>query len=179
MKRLKQIGIEFVVLGVIGLVVAVAANGVRAKNSITLGKDYFYIPKDSQKPLGDPATAKHDFQEIAYDAVASLLEDPDTEAGLTVFLDARSDHDYEDGHIPGAVQCSPYQVEQYWDNVAPFVEGALKIVVYCGGGDCDDSIFMCRELQYQDIPSEAIYLYEGGWEEWTAKGGPVETGRTE
>lgn len=166
------------VLGVLGLIVAVGANGVRVKGSITLGKNYFYIPQDPER-LAKPVHAKHDFQPIAYDAVAALLEDPGTEAGLTVFLDARSDHDYEDGHIPGAVQCSPYQVEQYWDNVAPLVEGAMKIVVYCGGGDCDDSIFMCRELQYQDIPPEAIYLYEGGWEEWTANGGPVETGRTE
>ena len=175
MKRLRQTGFEFVVLGVIGLIVAVAANGVRAKNSISLGRPYV-VPKSPPGPEHQP---KHDFQLIAYEAVAALHEEPETLDGLNVFIDARNDHDYEDGHIPGAVQCDPHNVAQYWDNVEPLVQGAMKILVYCGGGDCDDSIFMCRELQNQDIPHEAIYLYEGGWEEWTAKGGPVETGRTE
>ena len=179
MKRLKQTGFEVVVLGVIGLIVAAAANVVRAKGSITLGKNYFYIPEASQEVVGKPATAKHDFQEIDYEEAAALLEDPDTEAGLNVFLDARNDDEFGHGHIRGAVQCDPYNVAQYWDDVEPLVQGAMKIVVYCGGGDCEDSIFMCRELQNQDIPWEAIYLYEGGWNEWTAKGGPAESGRTE
>jgi len=200
-KRLKQTGFELVVLGVIGLIVAAGANGVRAKGSITLGKNYFYIPpptptppttdetsgkegsvetgEGTEAPATEPEHSKHGYQVLTYEAVAALLEDTDTQAGLNVFLDARNDHSYEDGHIPGAVQCDPYQIAQYWDNVAPLLEGALKIVVYCGGGDCDDSIFMCRELLDQDLPKEAIYLYEGGWKEWTANGGQVEKGRTE
>ena len=57
--------------------------------------------------------------------------------------------------------------------------GALKVIVYCGGGDCEDSVFMCRELLEADVPYDAIHLYVGGWEEWTAKGMPVEEGRQE
>lgn len=205
MNLLKQTGIEIVVLGLIGLVLALAANAVRAKGSITIGKNYFYVPDarahqtpdhDAPSPGSvDPthaagtapavaagpadAHADHPYQPITYAEVVALLDDPDTEAGLNVLIDSRNDHDYEDGHLPGAVQCDPYEVARYWDDVEPLVLGALKVVVYCGGGECEDSIFMARELVEQGVPFEAVYLYAGGWEDWKAQGGPFETGRTE
>ena len=113
------------------------------------------------------------------DIIGRVFDDPDTQSGLNVFVDARNDHNYEEGHLPGAVQCDPYLVDQYWDNVEPLVLGAMKVVVYCGGGDCEDSIFMCRELVNQGVPTEALFLYEGGWKEWVAAGGAAEIGRSE
>lgn len=133
-----------------------------------------------------PATAtkesehpQHSFQEIDYAGVFKLLDDPDTESGLNVFVDARNDHSFEEGHIPGAVQCDHYNIDQYWDAVEPVVMGAMKVIVYCGGGDCIDSILMCQDLTDNGVPKEAIFLYAGGWKEWSEKGGPVETGRNE
>jgi len=202
MKIIKQTGCELLALAVIGLVVGLSANSLRAKGSLELGKDYFYIPPTEKLPEPDhtngtdkvePGTSnpkqpegggepvsekpKYPYQTIDYAGVVAVLKDPDTQTGLNVFVDARNDHAYEAGHIPGAVQCDPYNVPQYWDNVEPRVMGALKVVVYCGGGDCEDSAYMCRELVNQGVPMEAIYLYEGGWNEWDAKHGPVETGR--
>jgi len=201
MKLIKQTGCELLALAVIGLVLGLSANSLRAKGSLDLVKNYFYIPPTPPKPpvppngtngkileptkplppIGvEPAASKkpkYPYQTIDYDGVVAVLDDPDTATGLNVFVDARNDHAYEDGHIPGAVQCDPYNVPQYWENIEPLVMGAMKVVVYCGGGDCEDSAYMCRELVNQGVPMEAIYLYAGGWNEWDAKHGPVETGR--
>lgn len=202
MKIIKQTGCELLALAVIGLVVGLSANSLRAKGSLELRKNYFYVPpieeprepahtdntdstepvtSDLQKPKeggeSDAQKPKYPYQTIDYDGVVGVLKDPDTQTGLNVIVDARNDHAYADGHIPGAVQCDPYDVPQYWDRVGPLVMGAMKVVVYCGGGDCEDSAYMCRELVNQGVPMEAIYLYAGGWNEWQAKHGSVETGR--
>lgn len=204
MKLLRQIGWEVLVLGIVGLVLSVGANNLRAKGTLTLGKNYFYIaeakpgPPSAATPPVAGASADnaapppvqptsstendrpaHDFQEIDLAGVTALLNDPDTETGLNIFVDARNDQSFAEGHIPGAVQCDHYNIDQYWDAVEPLVMGAMKVVVYCGGGDCIDSILMCQDLRDNGVPSEAIFLYEGGWKEWSSSGGAVETGRRE
>lgn len=201
MKALKKTTIEFLILGISGLLIAFIVNSVRAKNSIKINKDYFdfgltiNIPPDStsadansagntdalpvEKDLNQPAHPKHPYQEMTYDEVFELFNDPNTAMGLNVFVDARNDENYNEGHIPGALQCDPYFVGQYIDNIIDYVAGAEKVVVYCGGGECDDSIFMCRELLEMDVPMEAIYLFAGGWKEWSDNGSPIETGSSE
>ena len=220
MKLLRQTLLEMLTLAAVGLVLASASNGLRAKGALSLGKNYFYIAEaspsltaesapqraavstegndapdgtnatstagsssaDDTAPAaatGSPEHAKHGFQEIDYAGVVQIMNDPDTESGLNVFVDARNDHNFEEGHIPGALQCDHYNIDEYWDAVEPAVMGAMKVVVYCGGGDCIDSILMCQDLTYKGVPKDAIYLYAGGWQEWSAKQGPVETGRNE
>ena len=119
----------------------------------------------------------HDYQEILFDEVVEVFSDPRTAGGLNVFVDARKDELYEEGHIPGAVQCDPYEEERYLQTVLDHVNGVERVIVYCGGGDCEDSIFMCRELIAADVPYELVYLYPGGWKEWTEQNMPVATGR--
>jgi 3-mercaptopyruvate sulfurtransferase SseA len=91
-------------------------------------------------------------------------------------VDARDDEHFAEGRIPGAIQCFPYEVQRCLDKVMAAAAGAEKVVVYCGGGDCEDSIFMCRELIDAGVPEEAVYLFEGGWKEWSASSLPMETG---
>jgi hypothetical protein len=49
-------------------------------------------------------------------------------------------------------------------------------VVYCGGGQCEDSIFMCRELDSAGIPYAKLFLYEGGYHEWVDQQQPTHQG---
>lgn len=189
MKTIKGTAIEFVLIGVVGVGIALIGNSVRARGSIDLRKNYFYIPPaetesatttNEQAPDASDTQAtvsKHSYQEVDFDAVRAILEDPNTASGLNVFIDARSDEDYEEGHIPGALQCYPYEIDVYIDGITDYVLGAEKVVIYCGGGDCEDSIFMCRELAEMGVPQEAIFLFHGGWSEWTERGGEIETGR--
>jgi rhodanese-related sulfurtransferase len=41
------------------------------------------------------------------------------------------------------------------------------VVVYCKGGDCEDSIFLARDLAYKyDVAIDSLYIYEGGMNDW-------------
>ena len=124
----------------------------------------------SKKPL------EHEFQTITVDEAHTVLDDEKTAQGLNVFVDARDEEHFAEGHIPGAMRCFPYESEQCLDKVKAAADGAEKVIVYCGGGDCEDSIFMSAQLQEAGVPYEAIYLFEGGWKEWAAKGLHSETG---
>ena len=119
----------------------------------------------------------HHFQVIAFDEVLAVFNHPDTKLGENIFIDARNDDLFEAGHIPGAIQCDHYQLEDYIDEVIDYAYEATKVIVYCNGGDCTDSIYVCRDLvEDWDVPFDAVYLYEGGWKEWQAREQPVEFG---
>ncbi|RME36222.1 MAG: rhodanese-like domain-containing protein [Planctomycetota bacterium] len=135
----------------------------------------------STDPTNDDveAHAEHGFQNITTEEVAALLADPNTALGLNLILDARDDEAYEEGHIPGAIQVYYYEIERYLDEILlEQIAGAEKVIVYCNGGSCEDSAYLCRVLiDEYDVPYEKLYLYGGGWKAWTAKGQPVATGR--
>lgn len=124
-----------------------------------------------------PKHLEHDYQKIDFAGVERVFNDPATAARVNVFIDARNEGMFEDGHIPGAVLCNPYEVERYLDDVLECTTGVEKVIVYCEGGECEDSIFTCRELIEAGVPYESIYLYPNGFEEWAAKEMPVEEGR--
>lgn len=120
---------------------------------------------------------KHPYQEIDFEGVMAVLNDPNTASGLNVIVDARKDDLFEEGHIPGAILCNPHEIDLYLDTLRPAVSGAEKVIVYCGGGDCEDSVAMCRELLELNVPYEALQLYAGGWKDWTSRKGPADTGK--
>jgi 3-mercaptopyruvate sulfurtransferase SseA len=141
-----------------------------------------------QVEAGSPEAARHEaepaspapqasvFQEASLADVLGLFEN-DQAAGAHVFVDARADEAYEAGHIPGAVQCDYYRLESYLPEVLTRVGAAEKIIVYCNGGDCEDSLQVCGELLRADVPKARILVFRGGWEAWDAAELPVETGR--
>ncbi len=118
----------------------------------------------------------HDYQEILFDDVLALLNHEDTDMGLNIFVDARKLEQFEEGHIPGAIQANHYEIENFAAVLLERAGPADKVVVYCNGGDCEDSIFMCTDLFELGVPKESIYLYVGGWEEWASKGARSEIG---
>ncbi len=139
-------------------------------------------PPASSAPSLKNGAAKHlqhDYQEITFDDVVGVLNDPQTAQGLNVFVDARKADLFHEGHIPGAIHCDPYEPQRSIETVLARANGVEKVIVYCGGGDCEDSIFLCRDLVEGGVPNETVYLYPGGWSEWTAKKMPVSTASEE
>ena len=109
--------------------------------------------------------------------VAKLFHDPRVDQDQVVFIDARDNEEYQQGHIPGAYLFNHYHAESYLPTVCPVCQAAQQIVVYCNGGNCDESILAARLLR--DLPQiggEKLFVYAGGITEWTTNGLPVEIG---
>lgn len=194
MKACKNAIVEFLVVGVIGLMLGYAVNGLRASDSIRLGRNYFakggppvtprsgsgrfgesgHAALEQAEEEGDAPHLEHPYQRISYDEVVDIFNDPATAVGAAVFVDARNEQAFAIGHIPGAIQADHYRIEDFIDAVLEAAQTADKVIVYCNGGKCEDSVYMCKDLVDFDVPFDIIYLYEGGWNEWESKGQPVE-----
>ena len=96
---------------------------------------------------------------------------------IVAFVDARVRDQYEEGHIPGALWLYHYESGDLIDDLRPQLEMAFFIIVYCNGGDCEDSIYLAADLgSLYGLPPENIYVYEGGFNEWKEREMPVVTG---
>lgn len=127
---------------------------------------------------GRSAHPPHEFQTIDTASVAALVSGEDARAGSTIIVDARDDKHFREGHIPGAYPCYFSNFDQRFEAFREFaVDAGYTLVIYCNGGECEDSINLCRMLVYEkNIPSENVLLYEDGWEGWKEGGYPIETG---
>lgn len=188
MSRITQTILETLLILALGTAAGFGLNAVRGRDSIALGRDY--NPPLPPRPTGtqaaggdptarvtaDPANGEPErpFQEVSFEDVVKLWEDPKHQLGLYVLVDARNDRAFAAGHIPGAVQCDYYRIEQYLDTVVPAVLGAERVVVYCNGADCEDSLRVCGALLEFEVPWDRIFLYKGGWAEWHERGMPAE-----
>jgi rhodanese-related sulfurtransferase len=102
---------------------------------------------------------------------------PDSE-GFIVFVDARTEEAYVEEHIPGALHVDYYKQNRSLPAVLPRLRAASFIFLYCSGGDCEDSKYLAGDLITEyGLPSDSIYLYEGGMETWIAHGKPLREGR--
>jgi rhodanese-related sulfurtransferase len=107
---------------------------------------------------------------------AQLFHDPRFQQGSIVFIDAREEAPYQEGHIPGAYEFDPYHPDKYFSTVFPVCRAAEQIVVYCNGGDCDDSESAAVTLRDVGIATNKLFIYGGGIAEWATNGLPVEVG---
>lgn len=97
-----------------------------------------------------------------------------------LFIDARRTSVFEEGHIKGALSI-PIWESGVDDKVAQVifhdrVQGnvATPIVIYCNGGDCEDSHMVGDKLGQAGFT--AAYVYKDGWPDWTKNAWPTATG---
>jgi rhodanese-related sulfurtransferase len=97
-----------------------------------------------------------------------------------LFLDARRTSVYEQGHIPGARPFSVWEadiddkVRKLFDERGDPREQEKPIVIYCSGGDCEDSHMLAQKLW--GIQFNNVYVYKDGFPDWQRRGGAVHTG---
>jgi len=91
-----------------------------------------------------------------------------------LFLDARPPEDYAEGHVPGALSLPAYEFDDYFPEIADRVEEASRIIVYCDGVECSDSIHVAERLL--EYGFSHVSVFESGWRAWAESGGPVEEG---
>ncbi|MHB8522806.1 MAG: rhodanese-like domain-containing protein [Limisphaerales bacterium] len=179
-----------------GLAFALLANRI-SPGGLKLGGDYFpkavkTVPPFAPGPSPVPVTSainsgvasnavvarlqEKGLHAIELSQVAQLYRDPRYPQELVIFVDARDDANYRAGHIPGAYQLDQYHPENYLPTVLPPCQNAEKIVVYCHGGDCEDSEFAAVTLNQAGVPAARLFVYTGGFSEWSSNGLAVEIG---
>lgn len=94
------------------------------------------------------------------------------DSGTAVFIDARNELLYKDGHLQGAISfpVQDYEKTRSLEKIADLKE--TKVVVYCSGKDCPDSSTLAGYLAKEGFLD--IEIFEGGWPEWSAAGYPSE-----
>lgn len=171
---------------VAGGVLALIANQLSPRG-LRLSRDYFPQAAGGTESLSTPAAIgatnavlarleAHGLQPIELPRVEEFYHDPQFAQELILFVDARDDAHYQAGHIPGAYQFDHYHPENYLPAVLPACQTAQKIVVYCAGGECEDSEFAALTLHQAGVPLDRLFVYAGGFTEWAAAGRPVESG---
>jgi len=94
-----------------------------------------------------------------------------------LFLDARRSSVYAEGHIAGARSVSVWEADVDERVGALLAEGGhekVPVVIYCSGGDCEDSHMLAQKLFGAGF--ENLYVYRDGWPDWQKRGLPGRTG---
>ena len=198
MRSVRAVFLEALLIGLAGLLIALAANAISPRG-LRLNRNYFPnlrvtgtnsgattanissqgTPASGTNLPPDPTIVR--LQQRGLKLATSteafeLFQDPRYEQGLIVFVDARDDDHYTAGHIPRAWQLNHYRPEGYLPIVLPACLAAFKVVVYCNGGQCDDSEFAAVMLREAGVPADSLFVYVGGITDWTAQGHSVESG---
>jgi len=133
------------------------------------------VPAPQKDPLAKFKPHEKDpYIEIPY-ADVKLLHDHGA-----LFLDARRTSVYEQGHITGARTVSVWEsdvddkVAKIFNERSDPAQQALPIVIYCSGGDCEDSHMLAQKL-YGALFNN-VYVYKDGFPDWQKHGGAVHTG---
>ncbi len=185
----KRILGEMLTVAVAGLAFALATNLISPRG-LELSRNYF--PGASRPPPEPGGTTNappptvpaqmaariqaQELQVITGPEVHQLFQDPRYAQELVVFVDARNQTQYRQGHIPGAYPFDHYRAMEELPTVLPACMNAEQVVVYCTGGDCEDSEFGAITLRDAGVPPDRLFVFIGGITEWTAEGYPVEAG---
>ncbi len=93
------------------------------------------------------------------------------------FLDARRTAVYGQGHVAGARSFPIWEATVDEGIKKLFDEGYdvnAPLVVYCSGGDCEDSHMLAERLHGYGFNNALVYT--GGFPDWEKRGMPVEKG---
>ena len=85
-----------------------------------------------------------------------------------LLVDVREDHEWQEGHVVGAVHFSKGIIERDIERIVP--DHATDMVLYCGGGFRSAlSADALQKMGYSNIVS-----MDGGWKRWTDLTYPTE-----
>jgi rhodanese-related sulfurtransferase len=110
--------------------------------------------------------------EVSGDDVAALQA-----RGNVLILDARRTSVYRDGHIAGARSIAVWEADADDKVKTLFTEGrdqSAPIVIYCSGGECEDSHMLAQKLYF--VGFDNVLVYKDGFPDWQKRGLPVSRG---
>lgn len=92
--------------------------------------------------------------------------------GRAVFVDARSEDDYVDGHIKGAETFPLYEFDQLLPGFKNRFPLEKYIITYCSGRTCNDSHILAQKLMEHGFMNISVFI--DGFPAWKENGYPVE-----
>ena len=99
---------------------------------------------------------------VLIDEVITRLKDQSAH-----FVDARAKEEYVKGHLRGAINLPSETIYQEHKIVTEVIPAIEKMIVYCGGGECEASHNVADALR-RDFGYTDVSIYKKGWEEIAA-----------
>ena len=178
----------------LALVLAAAANAFAGPQRKLRWIGSYDVPAERANPAASSAPASPAPQAAAPQAVAAAGAFPphpdkawveisgDDAAALFAaktapFLDARRTSVYAQGHIAGSKPFSVWEADIDDKVQAFFQEGrdqSQPIVVYCSGGDCEDSHTLAQKLYF--VGFDNVLVYKDGYPDWQKRNLPTALG---
>lgn len=96
-----------------------------------------------------------------------------------LFLDARRSSVYAEGHIAGARSFPVWEADIEERVKALYEEGLdqqAPVVVYCSGGNCEDSHMLAEKLYM--VGFDNVLIYKDGFPDWQKRGLAISKGTT-
>ena len=155
--------------------------------------DVFILEEETAAADGNGEVTYHDIDDpmamfsVPEQAVPALREIPELPRPIqiqlpvvkeifdvtgAVLIDSREPEEYEEGHIPGALNVSFDMAISDPSSLEVLDTGGRPIIVYCGGGECEVSINLAWELL--QAGHTRVTYFQGGFPAWVEAGYPVE-----
>lgn len=93
---------------------------------------------------------------------------------LLAVLDARAPDAYAEGHLPGALNLSVENLDEFYAPLKDTLSRRNRIIVYCDGGDCELSHDLAEALK--SLGHKRVQLFAGGVAAWTESGEKLKEG---
>ena len=138
------------------------------------GRGISLIGSWSSMIFSDSLIVPYSYQEGDPQAMSISEAMMEFQASHTLFLDARSEFDYKQGHIKGALNLPFEEFDDFYPKVASKLPKDKTIIAYCDGTECELSLFLTRILRekgYQDLK-----IFFGGWAVWEEADLPIGKG---
>lgn len=92
--------------------------------------------------------------------------------GSVLLFDARPMKDYDAGRLPGALPFPDSRRVEFYPDYADLLAPEQRVVVYCSGKTCDESLQLAFFLRSHGHTN--LVLYVGGFTAWREAGGEIE-----
>lgn len=104
---------------------------------------------------------------VGIDEVRQLMTE-----GQSIIFDARHMEEYDKGHLPGALSFPYAEKEKAAAEWLGLLQPEQKVVVYCSGKMCDDSLQL--SIFFKQMGMKQVFLFVEGMDGWKRSGGRVE-----
>ena len=144
---------------VISIICSMSFNILRSNSMGLIAKDLLKVESVEEFNTNDSQGIIEISLEIAKDLFDKNI----------LFIDARAEEYFIEGHIPGAL-CND-DFDQLMDDIDSRLIDNNYFIVYCSDDDCGSSEELARRLFDQGYLK--IYLFKGGWKQWTENNFPT------